>query len=462
MKYISTRGGMEPVGFQDAVMTGLARDGGLLLPDSIPDVSDRLEHWASLSYAELAFEVMAPFTDIPEEALRHLVNQSYSTFRHDEVTPLVTVGDVRILELFHGPTLAFKDLALQFLGNLFEYILEARNQRMTIVGATSGDTGSAAIYGVRGRERMSIFIMHPRGRVSPTQEKQMTSVLDDNVFNMAIEGTFDDCQSIVKALFNDLQFRDRYRLGAINSINWARVLAQIVYYFYAGLRVMRDTGAARVRFSVPTGNFGDIFAGYMAARMGLPVGKLILATNENDILSRFFNTGRYSKGTVSSTLSPSMDIQVASNFERYLYYHVGEDPGRLSQLMDDFSQHGALAVPLAADGGVNALFEAAAGDTAGTLETIRRFDADHGYLLDPHTAVGVHVGLQHTCADEPLICLATAHPAKFGGAIRKALGRDAAHHPILDELALLPTRCDDLPGLLETVRDYVSERAVHS
>ena len=343
MRYQSTRGGGEPLKFKDTILTGLARDGGLFLPETIPNVADRLTAWRQLAYSDLAFEIIRLFADdLPEAALREIVNKSYAVFRHPDVTPVVKVGPVYVLELFHGPTLAFKDVALQFLGNLFEYVLGETGGEMNIVAATSGDTGSAAIYGVRGRERIRIFVMHPHGRVSPVQERQMTTVLDSNVCNLAVDGTFDDCQNMVKALFGDLPFRDHFKLGAVNSINWARVLAQIVYYFYAAFRVQEATGAAKVRFSVPTGNFGDIFAGYVALKMGLPIDRLVLATNENDILSRYFNTGIYSLGEVAPTLSPSMDIQVASNFERYLYYLAGEDAVKLASWMSEFKTTGTL------------------------------------------------------------------------------------------------------------------------
>lgn len=457
MKYVSTRGEVNPVGFKQAVMMGLARDGGLLLPESIPDVSDKLSDWADLSYVDLAFEVMSLFTDLPANDLRTLIQKSYSTFRDDDVTPVVEVGGIHILELFHGPTLAFKDLALQFLGNLFEYILEEQDEYMNIIGATSGDTGSAAIYGVRGMERIKIFVMHPDGLVSPVQKAQMTSVLDDNIFNLAVDGTFDDCQAILKALFNDLEFKDKHSLGSINSINWARILAQIVYYFYAGLKVMKKRGAETVRFSVPTGNFGDIFAGYIASKMGLPVSKLILATNENDILSRFFNSGRYYMDSVNATISPSMDIQIASNFERYLYYWLGEDSTKLKTIMAQFSEKGEVSVELGSDGTVDPLFVAGRGDTAATLATIKQFYSEYSYLLDPHTAVGVHVGLLHK-ADDPLVCLSTAHPAKFGGAIKDALGKDEAHHHVLAALAGLPMRCEPISNSVTSVREYVEQR----
>jgi threonine synthase len=368
-----------------------------------------------------------------------------------------------MLELFHGPTLAFKDVALQFLGNLFEYILAKTQGELNIVAATSGDTGSAAIYGVRGRERIRIFVMHPHGRVSPVQEKQMTTVLDANVRNLAIEGTFDDAQNIVKELFNDLAFRDANKLGAVNSINWARVLAQVVYYFYAAFHVQGKTGAEQISFSVPTGNFGDVFAGYVAYRMGLPIDKLVLATNENDILARYFNTGVYSLGDVAPTLSPSMDIQVASNFERYLYYLAADkakqcpEQGKsaaviLKQWMTEFKQNGALKTGVKD----HTCFAAGRGDTAMTLATIKTYWEQYQYLLDPHTAVGVAVAEGRRTAGVPMICLATAHPAKFSEAIIRATGQDLAHHPILDAIMQLPARVDVVPASKAVVAGIIS------
>lgn len=455
MNYISTRGGIDPVGFRDAVMMGLARDGGLLLPETIPDVSEKLSEWKRLSYVDLAFEIMKLYVDLPESDLQELVQKSYSTFRHREITPVTAVNDIHVLELFHGPTLAFKDIALQFLGNVFEYVLSTSGCQLNVLGATSGDTGSAAIHGVRGRDRIRIFVMHPHGKISRTQERQMTSVLDHNVFNIAVEGTFDDCQKIMKTIFNDLEFKDHYSLGSVNSINWARLLAQMVYYFYGAFRVIEKTGADKVRFSVPTGNFGDIFAGYMAARMGLPVGRLVLATNENDILARFFNSGTYSLDTVQVTISPSMDIQVASNFERYLYYRVGEDPVRLKNLMRSFDGNGRLTIEPLREGIVDDLFIADSGNNETTLAMIRKFYDEYGYLLDPHTAVGVYVGSQYLDDNEPMICLATAHPAKFSKAIMDATGRDLAQHPVIDGLKDLPTHCDVLSASASAVRKYL-------
>lgn len=461
IRYISTRGAQAPLAFKEAVMTGLARDGGLLIPDRIPDVSGRLEEWKELDYADLAFEIIRLFTDdLPEPRLRELINSAYSSFAHPEVAPVRKVGRLHILELFHGPTLAFKDVALQFLGRLFEEILEERNGRLNILAATSGDTGSAAICGVRGQKRIHIFVMHPHGRVSPLQERQMTSVLDANVFNLAVAGSFDDCQLIMKTLFNDLPFKDAHALGTVNSVNWARVLSQIVYYFYAAFRVREDTGADQVQFAVPTGNFGDILAGWYAKRMGLPIRRLILATNENDILARFFNTGVYAVGQVVATVNPSMDIQVASNFERWLYHKVGQDPKAVARLMTQFAMEGRMEIPRDARGRVDLEIVAGASDTKRTLGAIKRYHEKHGYLLDPHTAAGVFVAEQFNELDDPMICLATAHPAKFPAAIEEATGQDLAHHPMLEALKKAPTRCETLANSAEAVKAYLASRAL--
>lgn len=454
MRYISTRGKGESLSFTDTILTGLARDGGLFIPESFPTVTDRLEAWSRLSYQDLAFEIIRLFADdIPEKDLRDIIVRSYATFRQDEITPVKAVGPLFILELFHGPTFAFKDVALQFLGNLFGYVLSKTGREMNIVAATSGDTGSAAIYGVEGKERIRIFVMHPKGRVSPIQERQMTSVLSPNVHNIAVEGTFDDCQDIVKALFNDLDYRDRCHLGAVNSINWARVLAQVVYYFYAAFRVQRMTGKTKVAFTVPTGNFGDIFAGYVAYRMGLPVDRLITATNENDILARFFATGTYSAGTVAPTLSPSMDIQVASNFERYLYYIAGGDTAKLTRWMTDFRKTGSLTPDTPGD----PVMAGGRGDTPSTLAAINNYWRKYNYLLDPHTAVGVSVAEQHLDDAVPMICLATAHPAKFGEAVIQAVNEDLAHHPLLDALLDKPVRCVTLPASTSEIGAFIEK-----
>lgn len=451
--YGSTRGGIEPVNFNDAVMMGLATDGGLILPLDIPRFDD-LEHLRTLDYRSLALEIMRPFVGdaIPGDVLHNLVHRSYDRFRHPDVVPVVAVDGLHILELFHGPTLAFKDVALQFLGNLFEHILEQRGDELNILGATSGDTGSAAIYGVRGKDRIRIFIMHPHNRVSPVQERQMTTVLDENVHNIAIKGTFDDGQRILKQIFGDIEFKTRYRLGAVNSVNWARVLAQIVYYFHGAFRVQDATGADSVQVAVPTGNFGDIFAGYLARKMGAPIQRLILAANDNDILARFFNTGIYQVERVVETLSPSMDIQVASNFERYLFYRLGQNPQAVRDAMAAFGKSGTLEIP-----GGDPDFAAGAGSVQETLDTIRNTHEATGYLLDPHTAVGIAVARRHDLPDCPTLCLATAHPAKFPDAIRKATGKDLAHHPVIDGILDLKTKCQVLQADEQTITRFMRE-----
>jgi threonine synthase len=461
MRYISTRGGIQPIGFKDAVMMGLATDGGLLLPESYPQISrQQLNDWRSLSYPELSWQIISRFVDdIPADVLKGLIDRSYATFSHPEVTPVVHQDGVHILELFHGVTLAFKDVALQFLGNLFEYILAEREQHLNIVGATSGDTGSAAIHGVRGKKGITIFILHPYGKTSPVQALQMITVTDANVHNIAIRGTFDDCQNMVKALFNDLEFKEKYSLGAVNSINWARVLAQVVYYFYAWLRVT-DSGDQPVSFSVPTGNFGDIFAGYVAKRMGLPIGKLLLATNENNILTRFVNEGDYSLAGVVATVSPSMDIQLASNFERYLYHLYNEDPVHVQRAFAELKETGRIVFSPAEMEQVRADFCSATVDQVATLETIGSFNKETGYLLDPHTAVGVRAALDLLPADIARICLATAHPAKFGDAVEKAVGTPAPVPDLIAALSGKETCCAVMDADLEQVRQFVIAHAV--
>ncbi len=469
MRYVSTRASdhTSAIPFCDAVLTGLAADGGLLVPATIPDVSNRLDAWRGLSFQELALEVMSLFIDdIPRDQLEDLITRSYATFAHPDVTPLRplrspagTSNERFVLELFHGPTLAFKDVALQFLGNLFDYILNERDQHMNILAATSGDTGSAAIAGVRGKERINIFVMFPNGGTSRLQALQMTSVLDDNVFNIALDGSFDDCQAIMKNTFGDLAFKEKYALGAVNSVNWARVLAQIVYYFYAGLR-MGARADRPVNFSVPTGNFGNIFAGFMAQRMGLPVGKLILATNENDILARFFRTGRYERGAVNKTLSPSMDIQVASNFERFLHLHLDRDAQRLCAFMADFADTGAAKIATRPGNwpSLDDFIVATSVDTNRTLRAIKSTYEREGYVLDPHSAVGV-AALEDYAITGPVAALATAHPAKFPEAIGQVIDPALATHPALTALEGLPTRCAELPNDIDVVKAYVAEHS---
>ncbi len=457
MKYISTRGETAPVSFTDAGLMGLAPDGGLLVPESLPDLSGELERLSALSYADLALELYRHFCDdIPDAELQELVRVSTSAFRHPEIAPLHPLGDRYILELFHGPTLAFKDMAMQFLAPFFSWALEQRDEELNILGSTSGDTGSAAIHGVAGKARLRIFMMHPEGKTSPLQALQMTSVLEGNVVNMAVEGTFDDCQRMMKSCFADLPFKQTYKLGAVNSVNWVRVMAQIAYYMYSGLQLMKETGATALQFAVPTGNFGNILAGYYASCMGLPVSRFILATNENDILSRLFNTGIYSRGDVAQTLSPSMDIQVASNFERFLFELMGRDDSRVRTAMAQFVQEGTLDLSAELQNPVMQLFRAGSADTEDTLRVIRREKEAHDYVLDPHTAVGVEVGDALRNSD-PLICLATAHPAKFPAAIEAAIG-EAVTHPVLEALKDKETRCLRMANDEAELRQLLEDR----
>ncbi|MFA6815537.1 MAG: threonine synthase [Lentisphaeria bacterium] len=455
-KYISTRGKIAPISFQDAVMMGLAEDGGLLIPAEIPQVQNKLEQWKTLSYPELAFHIIRLFTgnDIPDPDLKKIIQKSYATFTADDVVPVKKLADkLYFAELFHGPTLAFKDIALQFLGNVFEYILQQRGGILNIIGATSGDTGSAAIHGVRGKKGIQIFIMYPDGRVSPLQERQMATVADKNVHCLAIHGTFDDGQRVMKEIFNDLPFKKEFSLGAINSVNWARILAQIVYYFWATFRVQDQCNTTdNIQVAVPTGNFGDIFAGYIAKKMGAPISRLILATNENDILSRFFTTGKYTLGEVHPTLSPSMDIQIASNFERYLYYRVHQDAAKTRALMAEFAEKKTITCV-----GADPDFAAGRGNTAQTLATIQKYYNTANYILDPHSAVGVAVAEQFQ-RSEPTVCLGTAHPGKFPAAIDEALGKSGlAKHEKLESLLALPLYKTLIEPTRYTIEQFVRE-----
>jgi threonine synthase len=422
MKYISTRGQVSPIGFIDAVLMGLADDGGLLVPEQLPQLSDAtLKQWQQLTYSELALEVFTLFVndEIPRTDLKTLIDDSYATFRHEGITPLHRINDrVHVLELFHGPTYAFKDVALQFLGNLYSYISRKNQSIIHILGATSGDTGASAIEGVRGKEGIRICILHPHQKVSRVQELQMTTVSDDNVLNLAVEGTFDDCQRIIKELFADVEFKNQYHLRAINSINIARILAQTVYYFYAYFQLINKEHVDKINFSVPTGNFGDILAGFLAQRMGLPINKLILATNENNILERFVNDGVYQPGDSRETYSPSMDIQVASNFERYLYYLHGEDATIVNSLMSQFKSEGRIVIPESLKKRVQADFTAYSVDNEDCLNTISQYYDQYDYLLDPHTACGVAATNKLASEGEVTIALSTAHPAKFNEAIQ--------------------------------------------
>ena len=449
MNYVSTRGGVEPASFRQAVMLGQANDGGLYMPDHIPNVGDRLTMWRELTFSELATEIASIYApDINQTQMSALFHDAFASFASSRVTPLVKVGEVFVLELFHGPTLAFKDIALQVLGRLFELILEEQDSELNILGATSGDTGSAAISGVEGSSRIKIFVMFPDGRTSALQELQMTTVQTGNVHCIGIKGSFDDCQRIMKAIFNDAEFKSRHCLGAVNSINWARVMVQIVYYFYASLKFDRP-----VTFSVPTGNFGNILSGILAQRMGAPIERFVLATNENDILFNFFNTGRYERGKVQPTISPSMDIQVASNLERYLYLLMDCDSASVVRFMDHFMSTGFAELE---DGRfVDPPITSCRIDVAESLRTIQETWTDSQYVVDPHTAVGL-AAARSTRTDSPVVCLATAHPAKFPDAVGRATGEAPPTHPTLDGLDRSNARKVVLPANERDVRTYLT------
>ena len=445
MQYVSTRGQAPALGFGDVLLTGLAPDGGLYVPDAWPALSP--EVWApGRPYADVAVDVMFPFVDgsLTRDELVAMVADAYATFEHPAVCPVVPVGDLHLLELFWGPTLAFKDVALQMVGRLFDHELTARSERATIVVATSGDTGSAAIEACIGRDTLDIVVLHPAGRVSDVQRRQMTTVDAPNVHNVAIEGTFDDCQDLVKALFADVAFRERVRLSAMNSINWARVMAQVVYYVSATAELGRSS------FTVPSGNFGNIFAGWVAEKMGLPIDQLVIASNRNDILARWVADGSMVAQDVVPTLSPSMDIQVSSNHERLLFELSGRDGARTAELLRRFRGLGAVEAPR------DDRFQAATIDDATTLAAIRRIYEEHGMLVDPHTAVGIAAAVaKRRSADVPMVVAATAHPAKFPDAVEQATGIRPALPARLADLLDREERYDVLANDVEAVRSYV-------
>jgi len=439
-----------------------------MIPDSIPDVSATFKSWSKLKFHELAYEVAKLYcseAEIPAADLKELMCRSYSTFLHPDVVPIVKVDDLYIMELFHGPTFAFKDVALQALGNLYEYFLKRSKRKLCVIGATSGDTGGAAIYGMRGKENVECFILFPQGRVSQIQKQQMTSVLDANVHCLELEGTFDDCQDIVKDLFGDLPWKKQYCLGAVNSINWARIMFQITYYFYTYFKLFPQCDGT-MSFSVPTGNFGDILAGYYAKRMGLPVKHLIVATNDNDILHRFFDSGSYDKHPVKATCSPSMDIGISSNFERYLFYLFGQDPKKLSEAMTEFKKTGQLAASNQDLWTARLDFASACATEKNQQDTMRSWDQKYQYTLDPHTACGVsacdQLRYKLGWAQLPrhaMVVLGTAHPGKFGEAVQAALKRPVVLPPALAAVEHAPTRFQVVPCTTQSVRNTI-ERTV--
>ncbi|NYH95153.1 threonine synthase [Novosphingobium marinum] len=463
MEYVSTRGSAATLDFAGATLAGLASDGGLYVPSEWPRFSEaEIAGFAGLPYADLAQKVMQPFVGdcLSPARLLELTREAYGRFAHAAVTPLTQLDERNwLLELFHGPTLAFKDVALQLLGLFFEEFLARGGDPLTIVGATSGDTGSAAIDAVAGRDRVEIFMLHPSGRVSDVQRRQMTTVLAPNVHNLAIDGSFDDAQAMVKRMFNDPDMNRRFRFSAVNSINWARLMAQVVYYFAAALQL--GAPQRRVAFAVPTGNFGDVFAGYVAARMGLPIERLIVATNVNDILHRALTTGDYSQGTVTPTAAPSMDIQVSSNFERLLFDLGGRDGGALSRQMAGFEQTKAMQLTNAQREGASALFSSARADADDMARTLRWAWSECAEIVDPHTAIGLHAARTADLpADVPVVTLATAHPAKFRDAVERSTGQRPSLPARVGDLFDREERYTELDGTYEAVSGFVAEHAV--
>ena len=465
MRYISTRGGMAPQTFTQILLGGLCPDGGLAMPQSYPQVSPaELAAWRALSYADLAYEVMRKFCDdIPAADLKALCAKTYTkaTFRTDAITPLKTLEPgLHVLGLSEGPTLAFKDMAMQLLGNLFEYVLARSGERINILGATSGDTGSSAEYAMRGKRGVNVFMLSPEGKMSPVQVAQMFSLQDANIFNIAVRGVFDECQDIVKAVSNDAQFKQRQRIGAVNSINWARVAAQVVYYFRGYFAATRSNDE-EVAFAVPSGNFGNICAGHIARMMGLPIARLILATNENKVLDEFFRSGIYRvrpNSEVVQTSSPSMDISKASNFERFIFDLVGRDAAAVAALWRKVDGEGYFDLTgtpyfdqLKAYG-----FVSGTSTHADRLATIRRVYRDYGVMIDTHTADGLKVGLEHRQAGMPLVCLETALPVKFAETIREALGRDPDYPSGCENLESLPQRFELMDADADAVKAYIA------
>ncbi len=459
MNYISTRGSAPHLNFEDVTLAGLARDGGLYVPQTIPQFSaGDLRSFRGLSYAETAVRVLLPFVGacISENELRALVNNAYKNFAHDAIAPLVQLDAQHwLLELFHGPTLAFKDFAMQVLGPLFEHFLSKRDTHITVIAATSGDTGSAAIAALAGRDKVDVFMLHPYGRVSDVQRRQMTTVMASNVHNIAVDGNFDDAQALVKAAFNDIAFRDRYNLSAVNSINWTRILVQVVYYIYAAVRL--GAPDQPISFSVPTGNFGDVFAGYIAARMGLPIEKLIVATNSNDIMYRALSKGDYSAGNVLPTTSPSMDIQVSSNFERLLFDLHDRDGAAVAAMMSQFNQTKNLQISDAVLAKARNLFISHRVDEDDVLLTLRRGYEKMGHVLDPHTAIGLAAARAASGhINTPIITLATAHPAKFRDVVERGTGVRPTMPSRCAGLFDREERYDRMTNDLTALQDYVA------
>ncbi|MCI2398910.1 threonine synthase [Aliiroseovarius subalbicans] len=458
MRYISTRGKAPVLSFEEAMLTGLARDGGLYVPERIPTMSfSDMADLAGLPYEDVAFRVMRPFVgdSFTDKEFRKIIKKAYKKFDHAARAPLVQLGPNHfLLELFHGPTLAFKDFAMQLIGQLFEAALTKRGEKVTIVGATSGDTGSAAIEAFRGLDAVDVFILFPHGRVSDVQRRQMTTPGEANVHALAMDGDFDDCQARLKDMFNDFDFRDGVKLAGVNSINWARVLAQVVYYFTSAVAL--GAPHRKVSFTVPTGNFGDIFAGFIAKQMGLPIDRLVIATNQNDILHRTMETGAYTKGDVAPSISPSMDIQVSSNFERALFYAYGQDGAAVAGQMEDLAQ-GGFTISQGAIDWLREQFDSGRASEEETMASIKATFLRTGEVLCPHSAVGVKVAEEHL-DESPMITLATAHPAKFPNAVKRASGQDAPLPPHMADLFERDERVTRVANDLTALEALIRER----
>jgi len=458
MNYVSTRGQAPTLGFSDVVTAGLATDGGLYVPEKWPTVDPAtMRRWQSCSYAELATEIMAMFANgsVPRKELERMADAAYGNFSHPAVAPLVQLEEkLWVLELFHGPTLAFKDFAMQYLGQLFEYILTQSGEHRTIVGATSGDTGSAAIESVRGLEHVELFMLFPNGRVSDVQRRQMTTVTDSNIHTVAVTGDFDDCQRLLKAMFHDSAFRDEMNLSVVNSINWARVAAQVVYYFWSALSL----GAPErpVSFSVPSGNFGNVFAGYVARKMGLPIKQLVVGSNHNDSLTRFFSSGTMKVEGVQPSLTPSMDVQVSSNFERLLFELTDRNGAEVAGWMDQFARDGQFSVTEAQHRRACELFAAGSLSNQDTQAEMKRIYESVGYVIDPHSAIGTGTARQVE-SDEPMIVLATAHPAKFPQAVQEATGCDAPLPKRVEHIMTAPEQFVESAAELDALQRLIRE-----
>ena len=460
MRYVSTRGASPALGFEDVLLAGPAADGGLYVPESWPQVGAAdMRGFSRLPYADVAARVMQPFIAgaLGQDEFANIVRETYAKFRHKDVAPLVELApNLYLLELFYGPTLAFKDYALQLVGRLFDLVLKRRGRHVTVIGATSGDTGSAAIEACKDKDSIDVFILHPKGRVSEVQRRQMTTVESPNVHNVAVAGTFDDCQDLVKAMFADARFREQMNLAAVNSINWARVMAQTAYYFFAASRL--GAPEREVSFAVPSGNFGNVYAGYAAKRMGLPVKALVAGSNRNDILARFFATGRLEMAEVVPTLSPAMDIQVSSNLERLLFELLDRDGKAVAAFLNTFRKTGKAALDEKPYKAMLELFSGFRLDDAGTIREIAAVFEENGMLIDPHTAVGLAAAKAKRDPEVPMVAIATAHPAKFPEAVLRATGELPALPKHLSGLMKRPERFETLPNELPAVMNFISER----